>query len=126
MGEKKILIVDDESSVRLMMIQILKSEEYQIDVAENGRQAIDLIGKKSYDLIVTDYCMPEMDGLKLMMAIKARYPDLPVLFVTGTESICDRLKEEGAAFLLKPFKIFELKNKIENMLTIIPRPDLDY
>jgi CheY-like chemotaxis protein len=119
MSKKKILIVDDESSVRLMMIKILKSEKYQIDVAENGCQAIDRIWEKTYDLIVTDYSMPEMDGLMLMRAIKARYPDMPVLFVTGTESICDLLKEEGVTFLLKPFRILELKDKIEHMLTTI-------
>lgn len=116
MSGKKILIVDDELSVRHMMIKILKSEKYQIDVAENGIQAIDRIRKKSYDLIITDYSMPEMDGLKLLRSIKATYPDMPVLFVTGTESVCDILKKEGVAFLVKPFKIFELKNKIENIL----------
>lgn len=118
MEKKKILIIDDELSCRVMMIRILKSDNYQIDTAENGRDAIDRIEKKSYDLIVTDYSMPEMDGLELMRTIKPSYPDIPFLFVTGTESVCDLLREEGEAFLLKPFRVFELKKKIENMLSL--------
>jgi len=120
MEKKKILIVDDELACRVMMLKVLKSDNYQIDVVENGRQAIDRIEKISYDLIITDYSMPEIDGLELMRIIRARYPDMPILFVTGTESVCDLLKEAGAAFLLKPFRIFKLKNKVENMLIGMP------
>jgi CheY-like chemotaxis protein len=116
MERKKILIVDDESSIRNMIVWLLKPYNFQTEIAENGRQAIDHLEKTSFDLIITDYCMPEMDGLQLMRLIKLRSSDTPVLIMTGTESICDLLEKEGAAFLLKPFRAFELKTMIGNML----------
>lgn len=123
MGKKKILIVDDEFSIRVMMFKILKSDNYQIDIAENGRQAIDCIDKTSYDLIITDYSMPGINGLELMRTIRERYPDVPFLFVTGTESVRNMLKEKGVGFSLKPFKISDLKKKVENMLSGIAGQD---
>lgn len=116
MERKRILIVDDESSIRNTMVRLLKLDDYQIEIAENGRQAMDQFEKTSFDLIITDYCMPGMNGLQLMRAIKAKSSNTPVLIVTGTDAICSLLKEEGVTFLLKPFRAFELKSRIGGML----------
>jgi len=94
----------------------LKSVKYEIDVAENGVQAIDYLDKISYDLIITDYSMPEMDGLELTRIITSKYPTLPVLMVTGYESVRDILKGKNTTFFPKPFKVLELQNQVEDIL----------
>jgi len=116
MEKKRILIVDDEKAIRASMVMALKSVKYEIDVAENGVQAIDYLDKISYDLIITDYSMPEMDGLELTRIITSKYPTLPVLMVTGYESVRDILKGKNTTFFPKPFKVLELQNQVEDIL----------
>ena len=116
MEKKRILIVDDEKAIRASIVMALKSVKYEIDVAENGVQAIDYLDKISYDLIITDYSMPEMDGLELTRIITAKYPALPVIMVTGHKSVCDILQNKNTTFFTKPFKVFELQNQVEDIL----------
>jgi DNA-binding response OmpR family regulator len=116
MCKKKILIVDDEKAVRTAMAMALDSVHYQIDVAENGIQAIGYLDKISYDLIITDCSMPEMDGLELIQIINSRYPTLPVLMVTGSKSTRDILRDRNTSYFPKPFQIPELKNRVEDIL----------
>ena len=116
MMKKKILIVDDEKAVRAAMVMALSSFKYEIDVAENGVQAIDCLDKISYDLIITDYSMPEMDGLELIRVICSKYPTLPVLMVTAAEFALDILKDKNVSYFPKPFKVLELKNRVEDIL----------
>jgi CheY-like chemotaxis protein len=116
MRKKRILIVDDEKAVRTAMVMALDSINYQIDAAENGIQAIGYLDKISYDLIITDYSMPEMDGLELIQIISSKYPTLPVLMVTGSELTRDLLKDKNTGYFSKPFKVLELKNRVEDIL----------
>ncbi|MFC1531945.1 response regulator [Thermodesulfobacteriota bacterium] len=91
MEKKRILVVDDEKAVRVLMAAALKADNYEIDIAENGFQAIGYVNKISYNLVITDYSMPEMDGVELTRRIKSRYPAIPILMVTGSESVRDLL-----------------------------------
>ena len=72
MGMKRILIADDEEVMRILLPDALQAYDYEIDVVENGVEAISQIDKKLYDLIITDYMMPEMDGLELTRWIRAK------------------------------------------------------
>jgi DNA-binding response OmpR family regulator len=116
MKKKRILIVDDERAVRASMTMVLKSDNCEIDVAENGIQAIGYIDKISYDLIITDYSMPEMDGLELSRIITLKYPAIPVLMVTGNESVRDLLNGYNATFFPKPFKVIELQERVAGII----------
>jgi len=71
MEKKKILIVDDEKPVRLLLARALGARDYEITMAKNGVEAIKQIDKKFYDLIITDYMMPQMDGLELICRISS-------------------------------------------------------
>lgn len=82
MEKKRILIADDEEVVRILLPEALGLYDYEIDVVENGVEAISHIDKRSYDLIITDYMISEMDGLELTQRIKAKYPYIPILIVT--------------------------------------------
>lgn len=116
MGKKRILIVDDERAIRMTMAMALKSDEYEIDSAENGLQAVGYIDKISYDLIITDYSMPEMNGLELVRIIMSRCPETPVLMVTGNESICERIEGNNTTYFPKPFKVIELQKRVGEIL----------
>lgn len=123
MKKKRILIVDDEKSVRVMLFSVLRIGNYAIDVAENGSQAIDYIEKTIYDLVITDYMMPGMNGLELIQKIKSKSPATPVLVITGTESARDLLKMESMACLAKPFNISDLQNMVQGLLEKAPLED---
>jgi DNA-binding response OmpR family regulator len=116
MEKKRILIVDDEKAIRATIAMALESAKYEIDVAENAAQAIERLNRISYDLIITDYSMPEMDGMEMISIIASKYPNLPVLMVTAQESAPDMLKGKNAAFFPKPFKVIELQNRVKGIL----------
>jgi len=122
MEKKRILIADDEELLRILLPEALKPYDYEIDVAENGVEAISHIEKKSYDLIITDYMMPEMDGLELTQRIKAKYPNIPVLIITAYGPVHDLLKSGATACIIKPFDISELQNMVKTILDEAPRP----
>ena len=116
MEKKRILIVDDEKAVRVLMAAALKHDNYEIDLAENGIQAIGNINETMYDLIITDYQMPKMNGLELTRKIKSKYPDTPILVVTGTEQAWDLLKREATACFMKPYNLYDLQEWVKNIL----------
>lgn len=116
MEKKKILIADDEKALRILLVEALKPYDYHIDVVENGAEAISHIHRKSYDLIITDYMMPKMDGLELTRKVRSQYPSIPILIVTGDRPVYDLLKSGATACISKPFNILELQNMVKVML----------
>lgn len=116
MKKKRILIAEDEEIVRALLLEALKHYDYEINVVENGLEAISHIDKKSYDLVITDYMMPKMDGLELTQRIKAKYPSTPILVITGSGPVHDLLKNGATAYIMKPFKIVELLSMVETIL----------
>ncbi|MBW1730136.1 MAG: response regulator [Deltaproteobacteria bacterium] len=121
MGRKRILIADDDEFVRSLLARALEICGYEIDIVENGVEAISQVEKRSYDLIITDYMMPKMDGLELTRRIKAEYPSIPILIVTGNGPVYDLLKSGAAACITKPFNIFELQNMVKTILERIDK-----
>ena len=116
MDRKRILIVDDDESVRSLLARALKIWGYEIDTVRNGVEAITQVEKRSYDLVITDYMMPKMDGLELTRRIKAEHPSIPILLVTSNGPVYDLLKNGAAACIIKPFSIFELQNTVKTIL----------
>jgi CheY-like chemotaxis protein len=98
------------------MTAVLSAQGYDIDAVANGYEAIRQMNVKSYDLIITDYRMPIMDGLELTRKIKSEYPSMPVLIVTGIGPVQDLLKSGATACIMKPFGVLELKNLVQNIL----------
>ena len=79
-------------------------------------EAIRRIDGKPYDLIITDYRMPKMDGLELTRRIRTKYPSTPVLIITGDGPVRDLLKSGATACLRKPFNLLKLRNIAERLL----------
>ena len=116
MRKKRILIVDDEEMIRTLLFEAFKFFDYEIESVENGVEALKQIAGKTYDLIITDYKMPKMDGLELTRIIKMTNPSIPVLVVTSNGPERELLKSGALACIKKPFKISELQRISQNIL----------
>jgi DNA-binding NtrC family response regulator len=127
----KLLIIDDERGIRNTLKEILSDEGYEVEVAENGKQGLEMAQAKAYDLIFSDIKMPEMDGMEVLKALKNGENDengdatlngeCPVVMITGhgdVETAVQALKMGAYDFLLKPLDLNRIlittKNALEN------------
>ena len=103
----RILLVEDEDTVRTVARRILAQFGYTVHEARNGREALTLVRTLggAIDLVITDMVMPQMDGRELMEALRRELPRLPVLFMSGytEDDIVRRGAAPGTRFLPKPF-----------------------
>jgi CheY-like chemotaxis protein len=118
-NKTRVLVVDDHEDVREVIVAYLETLGYDVVQASSGRTALDfLLGNaKGVDLLIADYAMPEMSGLELVRAVRAKNPTLPVVMVTGyaeTGDVDDRHLD--AVLLKKPFRMNELASTIETAL----------
>jgi signal transduction histidine kinase len=116
-----VLVADDEPLVRALVERTLVEEGYVVQAAEDGWAALTLVeqGGVQPDLVVTDVIMPRRNGRQLHDAVVARWPDLPVLFIsghTGDEAVLQRLIPTGAPFLHKPFRPEALAETVAGLL----------
>lgn len=120
MTKKRLLIVDDELAVRLLLSEILSWAGYAVGLAKHGKHALQMLRKNSYDLIITDVNMPEMDGISFYRVIKEGLPELKnrVLFLTGnpTDEAISFFKENDCRYITKPFNGLDLLDQISGIL----------
>jgi two-component system, NtrC family, response regulator PilR len=115
----RILVVDDEESIREFLEIMLKKEGYEVTCAEDGAKAKDVLTKKSFDMVISDLQMPNVTGIELLKHVKESYPDLVFMMITAfgtTESAVDAMKMGAYDYLTKPFKIDEVRLNIHNAL----------
>ncbi|MBU4463807.1 MAG: response regulator [Proteobacteria bacterium] len=120
--EPKILIVDDEARMRDSLKLLLSNEGYNIQTGCNGREAIECLNKDSYDMVLLDMIMPEMDGRQVMDYIKGQHLDIMVIIMTGHASIdsaVECLKWGAYDYLRKPFDFEELLARVKNTINQI-------
>jgi excisionase family DNA binding protein len=104
----RVLVVDDEASIRDLLAKTLALAEYDVDVAPDGRSALERMRMYPYDLLIADLKMPGMDGLTVIREAKRYKNDLPVIIITGfsTESSAIEAVNLGVAgYLTKPFRV---------------------
>ena len=107
-GRPRVLVVDDEASIRDLLSKTLALAEYDVDVAPDGRSALERMRLYPYDLLIADLKMPGMDGLAVIREAKRYKADLPVIIITGfsTESSAIEAVNLGVAgYLTKPFRV---------------------
>jgi putative two-component system response regulator len=117
--ENKVLVVDDDQFALRSMVKVLGGESYEVVAAASGSEAIDLLKEDSFDLVLTDLKMPEVDGLEVLRQAREIAPQAVVLILTGyasLESAIEALREGAYDYLLKPCSADELKLKIERGL----------
>lgn len=123
----KLLIIDDERGIRNTLKEILADEGHEVDVAENGKQGLEMAQAKTYDLIYSDIKMPEIDGMEVLRALKEPTPDpslegredCPVVMISGhgdVETAVQALKMGAYDFLLKPLDLNRILITTKNAL----------
>ncbi len=115
----RILVVDDEESIREFLEIMLRKEGYEVTCAEDGAKALEILKKKSFDMVVSDLQMPQITGLQLLEQVKNIYPDVIFMMITafGTaETAVEAMKLGAYDYITKPFKIDEVRINIANAL----------
>ena len=115
----RILLVEDEESLQSLLRMNLEAEGYEIGVAGTGKEAMRLFESQSFDLVILDIMIPEMDGLEVCQRIRLTNQKIPLLFLTARDSPEDRihgLKLGGDDYLPKPFVLEELMLRVSNLL----------
>ncbi len=117
----RILVVDDEPCIRIIITTVLAGSGYQVDAAEDGAAGWEALQAKHYDLLITNHVMPKITGLELVKNLRFARMDLPVVMVSG-ELPADELNLnpslQPAATLLKPFTLAALLDTVKNVLRV--------
>jgi DNA-binding NtrC family response regulator len=118
--KRKILIVDDDVSVRKMLAIVLKDENRELLQADDAMTALKCLSNESIDLLISDIKMPDITGIALLKKIKSVNPNLPVIMITAyasTDEAVEAMKQGAFDYVTKPFNIDELKLVVERALT---------
>ena len=114
-GPARILVVDDEPSMRQMLAIVLKREGYEVALAENGKMAVAALERGPFDLLISDIKMPDMSGVEVLRAAKQIDPDILGMMITAfasTETAIEAMRLGACDYLSKPFDIDLLKMKV--------------
>lgn len=113
-----MLIVDDQIGIRLLLAEVFKDEDFEILMAENGKEAIEHAYKNRPDIVLLDMKLPGMSGLEIFKKFKTIIPDTQVVIMTayGEMEMVEQAIDMGASYyFLKPFDIFDLKDKVSGL-----------
>jgi two-component system, response regulator, stage 0 sporulation protein F len=121
MTTNKVLIVDDQYGIRVLLYEVFGKEGYQTFQAANGKQALEIVKKESLDLVILDMKIPGMDGLEILKEIKKIDTEIKVIMMTAYGEL-DMIKEAtelGAiTHFTKPFDIDELRLAVKSQLAV--------
>ena len=127
----RILVVEDDDSLRQLNTEALKQSGYEVDAAEDGHVAWESLQLHNYDLLITDQRMPRVSGVELIQKLCAAHMALPVIMATGTAPEAEFTRQpwlQPAAVLLKPYTIPELLSVVRDILYAAecPREQIDH
>ncbi len=116
---KRILVIDDEATIRLSLVEALTTEGYAVDAAETGEEALANCNRNSYDLLVTDLKLPGVNGLEILQALRNQQQDTPVIMMTAygdVDTAVEAMRAGAYNFIQKPFKLKEIKKQVRSAL----------
>ncbi len=119
LSQSKILIVDDQMGIRLLLKEILKNEGYEIEEATTGKEAIDQISVNSFDLMILDYKLPIMDGTEVLEKLEKDNVEIPAIVMSGlVENIASEAMKSKLvkSVIAKPFNINEFVEKVHDIV----------
>jgi len=118
----RILIVDDEEGIRLTLkFGLQKIKGYEIETTCNGLEALQILERSLFDLVITDYMMPEMNGLTLLGHIQKNQPDMPVILISAYQNqLIEKQATDGTIqhFLHKPVSLKTIRQLVSEVLQI--------
>jgi len=115
----RILLIDDDASIRRTISKALEKAGYKVDTAENGKEALEKVRANFYNLALIDIRLPDMDGTKLLTSMKDTTPKMIKIILTGhpaLENAIDAVNKGADAYVTKPVKITELQKVIKERL----------
>jgi len=119
----RILVIDDQENIRNVLKKLLLLDGYEVDIAKDGKAGLKMVRLDGYDLVITDICMPEQDGLEVIMELKQQFPDIRIIVMTGGGAKLDighllkMSKYMGADRVFpKPLDFMELKAAVSELL----------
>jgi len=118
--KKKILVVDDEKNIRILLTEELTDEGYEVEVAKNGAEALEIIKNKKPDLVTLDIKMPGEDGLSILRKIREIEYDLPVIICSAYSVYKSEFSAVAADhYVVKSSNFDELRNKIKEIFSCL-------
>lgn len=111
----RILVVDDDKEICMLVEKYLNLNNYEVVKAYNGQEALDIFTKETFDMVITDVMMPKLDGIQLCKAIREK-SDIPVLLLTAKSEDMDKVlgfKIGADDYITKPFSVYELSARVE-------------
>ncbi len=117
--QARILVVDDDESIRRVLTNILEEKGYVTDMAQSGKEAIKKTQSEFYNLALVDIRLPDMDGTEVLASMKETTPPMVKIIVTGYPSLqnaIDAVNNGADAYILKPFKVDSILNTIYEQL----------
>jgi two-component system, NtrC family, response regulator PilR len=114
----KILLAEDNKLTRTTLGRFLRGNGYDVDLAEDGAQAVSLLNEKPFDLIISDIIMPKFTGWDVLDHVRSISPDTPVLLMTAYAQLQSRQAQSRSMpeLILKPLVLSDLLNKIQQLL----------
>jgi len=117
--QARILVIDDDATVRRSHEAVLKANGYEVDVAENGKEAIAKSRAKLYNLALVDLRLPDMDGVELLTAMRETVPKMAKIIITGypsQENTMEAVNRGADGYIVKPYTMEDLLRKIKEQL----------
>ncbi len=111
----KILVVDDDDSLRAFLAKAIANEGYDVAEAPDGETAWDMVQANDYDLLLTDIVMPNMDGVELSTKAICHDPNMKIMFMTGFTGMASTL-DDKTTVVAKPFHLKDIVNKVKDRL----------
>ena len=116
---KRILVVDDEATIRMSLVEALSAEGYDVDDAETGEEALARCHGEDYDLLVTDLKLPGVSGLDMLQALRNQNRELPVILMTAygdVDTAVSAMRLGAYDYITKPFKLVEIRKQVRGAL----------
>ena len=113
-----VLVVEDDRLNRNLICKVLRNEGHQVFEACDGAEALDLLYAQHFDLVITDFVMPRLNGLKLVELVHPLRPRLPIILITGYLSTTSgkAILDKVAEFIPKPFELNVLRSTVQRLL----------
>ena len=119
MAKGKILVVDDEPAIRELISEVLKIADYDFNTVDDGVEALNMIRKEKYDLIILDVNLPKLDGFAVLEKVRESAPTQPIIMIsarTEKDDVTHGLRLGADDYIRKPFSVEELLLRVENRL----------
>ncbi len=125
MERNRILVVDDDPLIRGSLYEMLRGQRYDVEMASDGSEAMDQLRRRPFQLVITDWKMPQVNGMSLLSHVKTHHPDTNVILITGFGNIgsaVEAIRQGAFDYLTKPIQPEELEDTIKRALTqyIVP------